>query len=419
MGEDRTETVMITGGKPLRGTTTAQGSKNAALPIIAASALIQGKVKLLNVPDIHDIRMLVSILESLGAKTSFSMNVLELDCTNLKNGEVTEEFTNKIRASSLLLGPLLARFGQADLGMPGGCSIGSRPVDIHLKGFEKLGATTELHNGVISIKADTLGGEFYLTLPSVGATQNLVMSAMRTKTHVMLHNIAIEPEVMDMIHFLQEAGANIEYIPETKSLLIHPCELSRHITYQVQSDRIEAGTLLCAGLISKGEVTVTDINPLHMQATLAMFEQMGADVSTTENSVTVAYRGELQPIDVTTLVYPGFPTDMQPQFGALMTQTIGRSTITETLFNSRFRYFDEMRKMGANVITDTRTCVVDKSLLSGCKVEGHDLRGTAALVLAGLSADGVTFVTGLIHMYRGYEDFIRKLKHLGAHIVYV
>ncbi len=419
--DTKTETVMITGNKPLRGTVTVQGSKNAALPIIAACALINGKVTLYNVPNIYDIRMLINILESLGAKYTFEMNVLEIDCSELQNGVVTEEFTNQIRASSLLLGPLLARFGRAELGMPGGCSIGSRPLDIHMSGFEKLGAVTKLEYGVISIGAESLEGEFHLPLPSVGATQNLVMSAMGAKKPVMLHNIAIEPEVMDMIHFLQEAGAEIEYISETKSLMIHPCKLSTHVTYHVQSDRVEAGTLLCAGLITKGEVTVTDINPYHMQAMLATMEQMGADVSTTENSVTVAYKEPLRSVDITTMVYPGFPTDMQPQFGALFTQAEGRSMITETLFNSRFRYFEEMRKMNAQVKLDSHghTCMVERSQLTGCKVEGHDLRGTAALVLAGLSAEGISFVTGLRHMYRGYEDFITKLNHLGANIIYM
>lgn len=414
-----TETIVITGGKKLNGRVSVQGSKNAALPKLAACILIEGEVTLYNVPDIKDIRSMLSILEALGASYAFELGVVTIDCTGIQNHPISEELTSKLRASSLLLGPMIARFGKTALGMPGGCAIGSRPMDIHFKGFEKLGAKTEIKNGMIYVDAPNLEGEYTLHMSSVGATENLVMASVFTKKEVILNNIAIEPEVMEMVHFLQKAGANIETHLETKTLVIRPTEGLRNLEFRVQPDRIEASTIICAAVASKGSVELVDVNPQYMKAFLEKCTEAGIHIETTENTIIASYVDPLKGIEISTSVYPGFPTDSQPQMVAMLSQATSSSFVTENLFENRFRYTSELRKMNAKMTVETHSVYIQPSELSGCKVEGFDLRGTASLIIASLGAEGITTVTGLNHLYRGYESFISKLKHLGADIFYI
>jgi UDP-N-acetylglucosamine 1-carboxyvinyltransferase len=408
--------VVIKGGRPLNGQVSVQGSKNAALPILGASLLMDGCVSIYNVPELKDIRSILDILSFLDIKFTFDKGVVTADNRHIVSKEIGEDLSNRLRASVTLLGPLLARFGQVSLGLPGGCAIGSRPIDIHLDGFEKLGAEVVVEEGMVRLKKDTLKGEYTLRMPSVGATQNLIMASVLGESEVTLRNIAREPEIFDLIHFLRAGGANITLTEDGDLNIFGVPNLSLD-QFQVQPDRIEAGTLLIAGLISKGDVTVTGAEPKHLSFFLDVLREMNAGIEATKDSVRVFYQGPLVGAKVKTAVYPGFPTDLQSQLGVLMTQASTSSLLTETIFENRFSYVHELHRMNANVRIEGQSAFFDPSKLSGCRVQGFDLRGTASMVLAGLCAEGVTRVEGLEHLHRGYESFIKKLGYLGASIV--
>ena len=411
------ETIIVHGKNPLRGKVTPQGSKNASLPILAAAALSRNEVVLHNVPDLVDIHAMLSILEYLGATYTFEHGVVRLNCANIESKMIPDSYANRLRASSLLLGPLIGRFATCEVGMPGGCKIGVRPLDIHFKGFEKLGATVDVENGRIRILNANLQGEYTLEFPSVGATENFITSSVYNRGKVVLRNYAKEPEIMDLIHFLQAGGAKISFEDDHSDLVIEGIDDLQPIEYRVQADRIEAGTYLFAALATRGDVTVENMNPKPLSAPLEKLMQMGALVETTENSIRVAYKGDVKGVLVKTAVYPGFPTDLQSQMGVLMTQASTPSRLTEAVFEHRFRYIQELFRLNASITVNGQSAYIEPSVLSGCRVEGHDLRGTASMIIAGLCADGVTHVTGLKHLYRGYEAFIEKLQFLGADIV--
>lgn len=416
MHHTRTDSVWVTGNQRLQGTVDTQGSKNAALPMVSAFPLIP-EVELYNVPNLSDIHVMVDILKELGAEGDFRHGVIRLNMENLQNKPISEEHANKLRASSLFMGSMLGRFGEAEVGLPGGCVIGNRQLDIHYKGFESLGASVDLENGAVSLKAPSIEGRFTLSFPSVGATQNLISAAVLSKGETILHNIAIEPEVIDMIHFLNAAGANIQFIQPNTLHIVGVSKL-RKVRYKVQADRIEAITLLIAGLATKGSVTVAHCDPSHFSYPLQMLEDMGAKLSIGGDYVTCSYQGALRGITLKTDVYPGFPTDMQAQFSVLMTQAQDASMLTEAIFNNRFRHLDELNKMNASINVEGKTALIKPSKLSGCRVDSYDLRGAASMIIAGLIADGMTSVSSLKYLYRGYEDFVGKLNYLGADISY-
>jgi len=414
----RTDSIIMNGKVQLRGRVSVQGSKNAALPQLAAAILSSEEVILHNVPNLSDIRVMLEILGHLGATYTFEDGVVHLDTKNVELKKIPDDLSNKLRASSLLLGPLLARFGECEVGMPGGCSIGSRPLDIHFKGFEKLGAEVYLENGMIRAKGSDLNGEFTLDFQSVGATENLIMSSVLGKGRVVLRNIAVEPEIMNMIDFLNKGGARIRMI-DSATVEIEGVDKIGYVEHQVDPDRIEAATILLAGAATRGEVTVVGAKAEDLSILLDKLQEMGFKVIVERDMITVSYQGEFTGTTIKTAVHPGFPTDMQSQMCILMTQASTSSLVIENIFNNRFQHIGELQKMGAKARVEGNIAHIEPSELTGCRVAGYELRGSAAMVMAGLIADGVTRVSNLKYLYRGYEAFIEKLQHLGADISYV
>lgn len=415
---ERTNSVRMNGGRKLVGSVGVQGSKNTALPVLAAAVLSDKTVILRNLPDISDVRSMLEILEFLGAKYTFKENVLKFDGSQIENKIITDELSSKLRASSLLLGPLLSRFGSCAVGMPGGCSIGPRPLNYHFDGFEHLGAAVTIQEGIVRATSEDVNGEYTLEFPSVGATQNLINAAVFGSGKTLIHNIATEPEVMGLIEFLNNSGANVK-IFEGNSVEIIGVDRLKSVEYMIPFDRIEAITLLVAGAASKGDVTVTGACPKEMTSVLQKFEDMGLVVETKENSIRVKYDGALKGVNIRTGVHPAFPTDAQAQFSVLMTRADSFSILTETIFNNRFHHLEEMKRMSAEITIESNIAIIYPSQLSACRVKGHELRGTASMIIAGLVAKGSTRVDGLENMYRGYEAFVEKLEYLGAEIYYV
>ncbi|MED4285552.1 UDP-N-acetylglucosamine 1-carboxyvinyltransferase [Priestia megaterium] len=416
----KSDSVVVSGQTPLFGTVTTQGSKNSALPLLASLPLFD-EVEIANCPDLTDIHVMVDTLKYLGATGSFSDGVVKLNLRNIMNRPISEEFTNKLRASSLFLGSLLARFGEARVGMPGGCVIGSRPLDIHLNGFKSLGAEVDKGAGNITVTSNGLEGQFTLPLPSVGATQNLIYASVFSPSEVKLHNIAIEPEIFELVDFLNAAGANITF-ENPKTLTIRGVKRLNPIQFNVQPDRIEAFTLLVAGVATKGSVKVTHCRPEHLTAPLQALEAMGAKVEVGDDWIEASYIGPLKGIQVETGFYPAFPTDCQQQISILMALAETPSILSEKVFNSRFRHLDELRNMGAEIKINDNSAVIQRSEnergMIGCKVDSYDLRGAASMIIAGMVSEGVTTVQSLRYLYRGYEEFIEKLNRLGAEISY-
>ena len=409
---------MVNGGRKLKGKVAVQGSKNATLPILASSLLHTRPLTLRNVPDIEDVRSMLEILKHLGATYTFESNVLEIDSSQIENKVITDELSNKLRASSLLIGPLIARFNEASVGMPGGCSIGPRPLNFHFDGLEHLNTVVTIDSGIVKATTPSIQGDYTLEFPSVGATQNLINASVFSKESVIIRNIAIEPEVMAMIEFLTESGANIEFL-EQNVIKITGVERLKSIDFTIPPDRIEAGTLLVAGFMTKGDVVVKGVKTEDLSSVLQKLHDMGAIVEVKGRNVHVKYDGKINETNIRTGVHPAFPTDMQSQFSVLMTRADGPSFITETIFNNRFRHLDELSKMNGEVTVEKELAVVYPSQLSGARVSGFDLRGTASMILAGLVAKGVTRVDGLENLYRGYENLVEKLNHLGADIYYI
>lgn len=419
MSITKSNSVLIKGPTPLNGTVSAQGSKNSSLPILSALLLLP-EVEVYNVPDLSDTREMVSILEYLGASVTFKEGVVKANFKNLKNELITEEFSSKMRASSLFMGPLLAKFGSSSVAMPGGCVIGSRPLDIHISGFETLGATTENKNGVIhaSVNDRGLEGEFSLPFPSVGATQNLICASVFSPSKVVLRNIAIEPEVIELIQFLNKAGAKIKF-SETNTLEIKGVKKLKKTQFSIQADRIEVFTLLVAGVATKGSVKVVNCEPEHLKTPLQALVQMGAKVEVGKNFIQASYVRPLEGIKVTTGVHPSFPTDCQQQISILMLLANSPSLLIENVFNSRFRHLDELQKMGAKLKIEKNVALIEPSNLTSASLDSFDLRGAASMVISGVVTPGSTKVTNLKYLYRGYEGFIEKLNYLGADIVYI
>lgn len=415
MAED---VIVVEGTGKLQGSVEVSGAKNSALKLIAASLLGQGRSVLHRVPLISDIEVMSQVLQGLGATVERSDHTLVIDTTNVNNAETPYELVSKMRASISVLGPLIARFGRARVSMPGGCQIGARKIDMHLVGLEALGVKFDIDHGYLEATCPEglKGTEVSLEFPSVGATENLMMASVVAEGTTSIVNAAREPEIVDLAIMLNEMGAKITgagtSVIEVEGVALdslHPCE---HTTV---GDRIEAGTFLTGGALTGGPVTVTGIDPSYLRMALMKFEEMGCQVEVGEDSITVSREAPLAPIDIQTLPHPGFPTDLQAQFMLLASQAQGVSVISENVFENRFMFASELRRMGADVaIEDHHAIVRGAAHLQGADVSSTDLRAGATLVLAGIIAEGETRVHCVNHIDRGYEDYVGKLSSLGA-----
>lgn len=414
------EKLIIQGGQPLVGDVHIEGAKNAVLPIMAAALLAsKGPVELTNVPILSDVFMMQDVLKSLDARVKFDeqRNYLMIDANQPLNFEAAFEYVSKMRASIVVMGPLLARLGHARVAMPGGCAIGSRPVDLHLKGFEALGATITQSHGYIEAKADQLvGANIYLDFPSVGATQNIMMAATLAKGTTVIENVAREPEIVDLANVLNKMGAKV-FGAGTEEIRIEGVTELKGTEHSIVQDRIEAGTFMIAAAATKGNVLVEEAISEHNKPLLSKLAEMGAQVIEEENGIRIIGPDELKPSNIKTLPYPGFPTDMQAQMTALQLMAHGTSVMTETVFENRFMHLEELRRMNADYQIEGQSVVLyGPTELTGAEVAASDLRAAAALVIAGLAANGETLVTNLQYMDRGYYHFHQKLRALGAHI---
>ncbi len=409
---------IIKGGFPLKGKLRVNGAKNATLPILAACLLTEGKSHLENVPCLTDIVTMCRVLEELGVKAERENKTVEVDSASLACWETPYDLVKLMRASILVLGPLLARCRRARVSLPGGCNIGARPVDLHLEGLRQLGASIEVRNGYIEarVKKNLQGANVYLDVPSVGATENIMFAATLAKGTTLIKNPSCDPEVIDVANFLKKMGAHIEG-EGTDMLRIDGVKELFPASHSVIPDRIEAGTLLMAAVITKGEVILERISPDYLRIILDKLRQMGAEVDVDNYTVRVKGGDVLKPIGVKTLPYPGFSTDLQPQITTVVCLAEGTSTITETIFESRFTHIAGLKKMGAQIRREKEKVEVNGvSSLRRASVTAPDIRGGAALVLAGLAAEGMSEVKEINHVDRGYEKLEEKLSKLGARI---
>ena len=414
------EKLIVKGGNRLVGAVKTSGAKNAVLPIIAASILGTTPSHLDEVPMLEDVHTISEVLKCLGLAVECSpeKNVLDIDSTEISSYEAPYELVRTMRASFLVMGPLLARIGKARISMPGGCAIGARPIDIHLKGFEALGVKIEQGHGYIEASAPEglKGTSIYFDFPSVGATENIMMAASLAEGTTILENAAEEPEIVDLANYLNKMGAKIRGAG-TDTIRIEGVDKLHGADYTIIPDRIEAGTYMIAAAMTGGDVVVENVLPEHQKPLIAKLREAGAVVEEDIDKVRVIGKNPLKAVSIKTLPYPGFPTDMQAQMMAMMVIAEGRSKVTETVFENRFMHVVELNRMGAQISTEGRSAVIDGPCkLTGCDVRATDLRAGAAMILAGLVAEGTTRIGDLHHIDRGYENIVAKLKNLGADI---
>ncbi len=410
--------IQINGGRQLRGEVSISGAKNAALPLIASSILVNGKTTFTNVPKLMDISSIKLLLEDLGAKCEFEDHTLTVDGSGINKIEAEYDLVRKMRASILVLGPLVARFRHAKVSMPGGCAIGARPVNMHLTGLETLGAQINIDHGYIEAKTEGLtGGEIYFDIPTVTGTENLMMAAVLAKGKSVLRNAAREPEIVNLADALIKMGAKISGAG-TAIITIEGVEKLNPVEVKVIPDRIETGTFLVAAAATGGDVLVKGCVPDHIGGVTSKLRDAGARVDVFEDSIRVRGNGEIKSIDIKTLPYPGFPTDMQAQFMALMTVASGNSVIHESIFENRFIHANELLRLGADISISNGNYAMVRGVerLQGAPVMASDLRASASLVIAGLIAEGTTKISRVYHMDRGYEAIEQKFQGLGADI---
>lgn len=403
---------------PLKGKVRISGSKNSVLPIIAATLLTDGENIIEEVPFLNDVEIMCGLIESIGGEIRRSgNNKLNISAKGIKEIVAPYELVSKLRASFLVMGPILARVGEAKISMPGGCAIGSRPVDLHLKGFAAMGAEINNAGGYIHASAKKLkGAQIYLDFPSVGATENILMAACLADGNTIIENASVEPEIVDLANFLIMAGADIKGAG-TDTVKITGVKELKATSHLVIPDRIEAGTFMVAAAITQGDVIIENVIPDHLKPVSAKLKECGVEISEELTSIRVKADNKMKAVDIKTLPYPGFPTDMQSPLASLMSLSEGTSVIVETIFENRFMHVSELNRMGANIKIDGRAAVIEgKNVLNGARVKANDLRAGAALVLAGLSAEGTTEVTNAEHIFRGYENIDEKLKALGADV---
>ena len=411
---------LVERSEPLRGEVVISGSKNAVLPIMAAALLADGVCEIIDAPALRDVEVMCSLMKSIGSHVieDYPNNKITIETKGILTEEAPYELVKRMRASILVMGPLLARTGKARIALPGGCAIGARPIDLHLKGFQVLGAEIESGHGYVEAKADKLvGGKVYLDFPSVGATENIMMAAVLAEGTTVIENCAEEPEIVDVANFLNRMGARIKGAG-TDTIKIEGVEKLHGTRHTVIPDRIETGTFMVAAAMTRGDVLIHNAVPDHVKPIIAKLMECGAVIEEIEDGLRV--RGDVNPMhstDLKTLPYPGFPTDMQSQFMALLTTVKGSSIVIETVFENRYMHVGELNRMGANIKIEGRSAVIQgEQNLQGTQVISTDLRAGAALVLAGLMAEGVTEISEIYHIERGYSDFVEKLKKLGAKI---
>ena len=408
--------IFIEGQKTLSGSVQISGAKNAVLPIMTAALMAEGRSVVTRVPDLRDTRTMIRLMEIVGATCSFENGRLVIDGSTVNNPEAPYDLVKTMRASFYVLGPLLARFGVVKVSLPGGCAWGPRPVDFHLKGLEKLGAKITLESGYIIAEAKRLQGtKINFEFPSVGATGNIAMAAATAEGTTIIENAAREPEIVQLCEYLNTMGACIRGIGTTR-LTIDGVETLSSADIDVIPDRIEAGTFLTAGALL-GEITLNGVIPEHLDSVILNFKEAGCNVSTTSNSVTITHADKIQPVDMTTAVYPGFPTDLQAQWVALMTLAKGSSMITDTVYHDHFSHVPELNRFGASIKVENNTAFVrGVDALVGAPVMSTDIRASASLIVAGLAAKGKTEVSRVYHIDRGYEQIEEKFRSLGANI---
>lgn len=412
------EQYIIKGGNPLVGEVEIAGAKNAALAILAAAIMTDETILIDNLPDVRDINVLLEAIEGIGAQVErINRSTVKINGSTIGDVSVDYEYIKKIRASYYLLGALLGKYKKAEVPLPGGCNIGSRPIDQHLKGFRALGASVDILHGAIVAKADSLhGSHIFLDMVSVGATINIMMAASMAPGRTIIENAAREPHVVDVANFLNSMGANIKGAG-TDVIRIKGVEKLHKTEYSIIPDQIEAGTFMFAAAATMGDVMVKNVIPKHLEATTAKLEEIGCEVEEFDDAVRVVASKRLRRTHVKTLPYPGYPTDMQPQISVTLSLAQGTSIVTESIFENRFKYADELARMGANIKVEGNTAIIDGVQgLTGARVSAPDLRAGAALVIAGLAADGITIVDDIVYIQRGYESFEEKLRGLGAEI---
>ena len=411
---------IVQGGHPLFGEVEISGAKNAAVAIIPAALLVDGVCRIENIPQISDVTLSLKILEHLGAGIRvINRHTVEIDASRIRSTRTSYELARKMRASYYLIGSLLGRFGQAEVAMPGGCNFGVRPIDQHVKGFTALGAKVMVEGGFINASTETgrlKGANIYLDVVSVGATMNIMMAAVRAEGNTVIENAAKEPHIVDLANFLNSMGANIRGAG-TDTIKIQGVDRLRGGSYAIIPDQIEAGTYMAAVAATGGQILVKNIIPKHMDCITAKLVEMGVDVEELDDAVRVRRFGPISRTNVKTMPYPGFPTDMQPQIAAVLCLATGTSVLTEGVWDSRYRYVDEFRRMGAHIQVDGKVAVIEGvPQLTGAPVNACDLRAGAAMVIAGLAAQGITEVGDIHHIERGYEDLVGKLSGVGANI---
>ena len=407
--------IIIQGQNPLSGSVKISGAKNAVLPIMTAALMAEGESVITRVPDLRDTRTMIKLMEIVGARCSFNDNHLMIDASTVNNPEAPYDLVKTMRASFYVLGPLLARFGTVRVSLPGGCAWGPRPVDFHLKGLEKLGAKVTLKSGYILAEAKRLrGAKISFEFPSVGATGNIAMAAATAEGTTVIENAAREPEIVQLCQYLNQMGASISGIGSSR-IIIDGVESLHSANIDVIPDRIEAGTFLMAGALM-GKITLTDVNPDHLDSVILKLREVGSTIETTSNSITIE-PGQLKAVDMSTAVYPGFATDLQAQWVALMSLAEGSSLVTDTVYHDRFSHIPELNRLGANIKVDNNTAFISGvDELIGAPVMSTDIRASASLIIAGLVARGETTVSRVYHIDRGYERIEEKFDALGARI---
>lgn len=413
------EKIVVKGGNNLGGSVNISSAKNSVLPIIAASILSGDKNIIENAPMLEDVFVISDVLRTIGAKAQIDKdnNRVLIDTSKLTYGEPSGELVRRMRASFLIMGPMIARFGRFKISLPGGCNIGTRPIDLHLKGLTALGADVNIGHGFVEASAKRLvGNKIYLDFPSVGATENIMMAAVLAEGETVIENAAAEPEIEDLAKFLNAMGAEIIGAGSDTIKVIGVKSL-KGVTHKPIYDRIEAGTYMIAAAITKSKIKICGINEEHLKPIIAKLTEMGVALEIDGDTIIVDGRRNLKPVDIKTMPYPGFPTDMQAQMMSLLCTVKGTSVITETIFENRFMHAQELKRMGANIKIDGRTAVIEGvEKLTGCEVKASDLRAGAALILAGLAAEGPTEVLDIYHIDRGYVNIEDKFKALGADI---
>ncbi|WP_099360886.1 UDP-N-acetylglucosamine 1-carboxyvinyltransferase [Fredinandcohnia onubensis] len=411
------EKLKIAGGYPLKGSVKISGAKNSAVALIPATILAETPVTIEGLPDISDVQILGDLLEEIGGHVSISKEEIYVDPTNIVSMPLPNGKVKKLRASYYLMGAMLGRFKKAVIGLPGGCHLGPRPIDQHIKGFEALGAKVTNEQGAIYLRADELrGARIYLDVVSVGATINIMLAAVRAKGRTVIENAAKEPEIIDVATLLTSMGAKIKGAG-TDVIRIDGVDSLQGCRHTIIPDRIEAGTYMIIGAAMGEGVLIDNVIPLHLESLIAKFREMGVTVETSDDQIWIAGNKDIKSVDIKTLVYPGFPTDLQQPFTSLLTKASGTGVVTDTIYGARFKHIDELRRMNAQIKVEGRSAIVTGPVqLQGAKVKASDLRAGAALVVAGLMAEGVTEITGLEHIDRGYSHLEEKLTGLGATI---